>query len=281
MSRADARAVENPISAIFDLAEDVNEEAPKFKKLVTYATAFIGFWLFIDLILILAFIANNFIISIFLMVLFVLGVVTLSLLRRMNDFFRYYTQRHRVIMSVRNDDPVILVPEGKDAVSRLITYLVSRNPGLRESYSLGRASEPQILKGRTGTFYQFDGYIHRSSGTFWRILGIGYPGYQLFIKCFGSAPTVEDLMALKRGVEDISKWNSVPPSRVIALWHRGEDEEITEGTYEALITQVVTLKKGSKTFACSLELIVENDDGTYEFVPYVVDAGYLSASRAQ
>jgi len=269
MSSVDARAVENPITAIFDLAEDVNREAPKIRKLVTYSTFFIGIWLFIDFILIIAFIGENFIISLFLIVLFVLGVLSLSLIRRLNDFFRYYSRRHRVIMSVRNEDPVVLVPEGKDAVHRLINFLVSRNPGLRESYSLSSASKSQILRGKSGTFYQFDGYISSSSGPFWRVLSIGYPGYQIFIKLFESPPTPEDLMAMKAGVEDISMANRIPPSRVIALWQRSEGEEISEGAYETLVTEVTRFRKGSRAFACSLELIVENDDGTYEFVPYV------------
>jgi len=281
MSNADARAVENPITAIFDLAEDVNTEAPKIRKLVTYATVFICFWLFIDFILILAILVENLIISIFLIILFVLGVITLSLLRRLNDFFRYYTHRHRVIKSVREDDPVILVPDGKDEVDRLVRFLISRNPGLRESLSLGDASEPHILKGRTGAFYQFDGYISSSSGTFWKVLGLGYPGYQLFIKLFDLPPTAEDLMAMKRAVEDISQGSSIPPSRVIALWHRKGEEEITEEAYEILMTQVAIMRKRSRTYACSLELVVENDDGTYEFVPYVVNQTYFSASRAQ
>ena len=281
MSSADARAVENPITAIFDLAEDVNTEAPKIRKLVTYATVFICFWLFIDFILILAILVENLIISIFLIILFVLGVLTLSLLRRLNDFFRYYTHRHRVIKSVREDDPVILVPDGKDEVDRLVRFLISRNPGLRQSVSLRDASEPHILKGRTGTFYQFDGYISSSPGTFWKVLGLGYPGYQLFIKLFDSPPAAEDLMAMKRAVEDISQGSSIPPSRVIALWHRKGEEEITEEAYEVLVTQVAIMRKRSRTYACSLELVVENDDGTYEFVPYVVDQTYFSASRAQ
>jgi len=51
--------------------------------------------------------------------------------------------------------------------------------------------------------------------------------------------------------------------------------------YELLISDVVTLRRGSRVFACSLELIVENQDDTYEFIPYIVDSTYFSASRAQ
>lgn len=34
MRPMDPRAVDNPISAIFDLADDVNREAPKMRRLV-------------------------------------------------------------------------------------------------------------------------------------------------------------------------------------------------------------------------------------------------------
>ncbi len=54
MQKADIRAVENPISAIFDLAEDVQGRVPKVKKLVTYSRAFIYLWLFINFLVIVA-----------------------------------------------------------------------------------------------------------------------------------------------------------------------------------------------------------------------------------
>jgi uncharacterized membrane protein len=44
----DVRAGENPINAIFDLAEDVNERLPKTRRIVRYARFFVWFWLLID-----------------------------------------------------------------------------------------------------------------------------------------------------------------------------------------------------------------------------------------
>jgi len=50
--RGDVRAVENPISAIFDLAEDVNERLPKIRKVVSYTRVFVSVWLVIDALVI-------------------------------------------------------------------------------------------------------------------------------------------------------------------------------------------------------------------------------------
>ena len=52
MHRGDVRAVENPISAIFDLAEDVNERLPKIRKVVSYTRVFVSVWLVIDALVI-------------------------------------------------------------------------------------------------------------------------------------------------------------------------------------------------------------------------------------
>jgi len=51
----DVRAVENPISAMFDLSEDVAQQAPNIKSLVHYASGFIAVWLFINVLLGLVF----------------------------------------------------------------------------------------------------------------------------------------------------------------------------------------------------------------------------------
>ena len=53
MHKGDVRAVENPITAIFDLAEDVGAQSPKIRIAIRYARVVIAFGLFINAILIL------------------------------------------------------------------------------------------------------------------------------------------------------------------------------------------------------------------------------------
>jgi hypothetical protein len=53
VQKGDIRAVENPITAIFDLAEDVEARSPKIRVAIQYARIFIAFGLILDAILIL------------------------------------------------------------------------------------------------------------------------------------------------------------------------------------------------------------------------------------
>ena len=79
--KSDARAVENPITAIFDLSEDVAKQAPIIKRMVRYASAFIIVWLIIDFFLILALLAGGFIpFFLIMLTLFIVGLVAIILM---------------------------------------------------------------------------------------------------------------------------------------------------------------------------------------------------------
>ena len=279
MSVPDPRAVENPISAIFDLAEDVNREAPRLRKLVWSAGAFISIWLVLDFLLILQFSVRNFGLTAILIVLFALGLWTIFTLRRLNDFLDYYTLRHSVILSIRQDDPVVFAPQGSNAVERLRTFLAGRVPAMATALRTDGQS-PAVLKGKDGMFYTFDFYLKARPGLLWRPFGLGYPGYQLFVKQLERAPTAETAWFMVRAVEEICRRNRLPPSRVIMLWKRSGDQDLADEAYEKLIASSVTMSHRLRRYASSLELIIENEDGSYEFIPYVAD-GHFSASRAQ
>jgi len=280
MTSRDIRAVENPISAIFDLAEDVNREAPRIRRLVTYASVFIVLWLIVEIPLILIALRENFLIGVFLIVLFVIGILAVGLLGELKGFFRYYVMRHSVIISVRSDDPVVYAPEGDTPLDRLSKFLSSRNPSLGASLG-GRSLAPQRIRGASGVFYSLDGYFVGRPGILWGVLGIGYPGYQIFVKMFDQKPRAEDFMLLKHAVEDVSQSIKVPPSRVIALWTRKSDDDLSEDAYAAVTSQTAIFSRGRKHFACSLELIVENEDRSYEFIPYIVEGLHFPAPRVQ
>src|SRR5437879_6913975 len=49
----DARAVEDPIAAIFDLAESVDRQTPKIRKTLRYVRWFVSVWLLLDFFLII------------------------------------------------------------------------------------------------------------------------------------------------------------------------------------------------------------------------------------
>ncbi len=269
MNRADVRAVDNPISAIFDLADDVNKEVPRIRKLVKYATVFIVVWLIVDFILTIALIFNQFLLGLLMLALFVVGVFALAMLRNLNDFIRYYEMRHAAIVRVRNEDPVVYAPKGDTAVLRLFEFLRARNPAMNEAIAGNRYLMPGMLRGRSGVLYSFDGYLASKPSSLWGPLGWGYPGYQLIIKSFQAPPRAEDLNSLKLAAEDVSKDNLMPPSRVIALWSRKPQYDLSDEAYAYLTSNQVLYSHRRKKFATALEMIIENEDGSYEFIPYV------------
>jgi hypothetical protein len=262
---------------MFDLADKVSNEAPRVRKLVRYATFFVVFWLVLNFIFILA-TAGSLMIMAFLVIMFIIGILALVSLRNLNDFFKYYAMRHSFIRSVRDADPMALVPKGSTAVERLKLFLMARNPAM--SQSLMAAPTPAVMKGKGGMFYQFDSYVSSRPSMGWRLFGLGYPGYQMFIKFFDKAPRPEDINAIKRAVEDVSAGTKMPASRVIMLWSRKESEDIGEESYNLLLSSTLLTRHRGQTFACALELIIENEDGTYEFIPFISEPHSFVIPRA-
>jgi hypothetical protein len=275
VNRKDVRAIENPITAIFDLAEDVDRQAPKVKQSVRWATVFIAIWLIINFFVMLLFLFTNLIFFGVFLALFVVGILALKWLRELSHFFSYYVVRHRAIQSVRYEDPIVYIPQGEDSVQRLLSHLASKNRHVYEALTRpGTLQTQAILKGRSGVLYSFDGYLLIRPSAFWRLFGFGYPGYSLYIKRYDHAPRLLDMQSLKNAVEDITIMGSVPPSRIIAVWMAKGEEQITDDVYEFVTTQVVTFSHFGKSFSCTLEIITESEDGTYDFIPFLSDVGH-------
>ena len=156
--KKDVRAVENPISAMFDLSEDVAQQAPNIKSLVHYASAFIIVWLIINLFLGLALlVTGQLFLMLIMLVLFIMGVTSLILLRRINHFFKYFVARQRAITAVRQMDPMVYAPKGNNVTERLVTYFRASIPAFQ-----GKEVEiamPGIVAGQHGIEYNFDAYI--------------------------------------------------------------------------------------------------------------------------
>ena len=319
MQRTDVRAVENPISAIFDLAADVQERAPKMRKLVTYSRAFIYVWLFVDFLIIVVasrvpfitllllvvvavalyslrwgeqretrvillalaavmmfFIAlfslgSVFLITVLLIILFYLGWVILDLLRDLKKFIDYYVVRHGVIRVVRDADPVVKIPEGPDAVSRLLEYLRRSSPETKHVMSVPGAARTSVsLQGSSGMLHLFDAVVLAQPSSLWSLIGWAYPGWCFLVKRFEGPPRLDDLKYLKHAAEDVASKMKIPPSRVIALWTMREGQSLAEDAYQFVTSQVVALKHRGDIFRCSLEIIAETEEGSYDLVPFVV-----------
>lgn len=329
-STHDARAVEDPIAAIFDLAESVDRQTPKIRKMLRYVRVFVSLWLLLDffLILLLASItgAPGFTLILFipmvavllgmryisgssgrlallvlagifgalqvlsmgglllagivLVALFILGFIILERMRDLRSFFDYFALRHRVIQRVRQADPVVYVPEGKDAVQRILAHLAATSPDVRGLMATpGSVATPALLTGKSGLTYSFDAYVRREPSALWRTVSLGSPGFAVFVKAFEHAPTLKDLQALKAAVEDVALSTRIPPARILVLWRAKGTQSITPDVYEFLTKDAVRVRIRGGTFACTLELAVEREDGTYDFIPVVVEPAMAGGVR--
>ena len=319
MQARDVRAVENPITAIFDLAEDVEREAPKVDRLLRYTRVFVAVWLLLDALVIVVVSAANllallllvllylvlllrastedvtanalllatalivavgltvtfpgpsFLVGVLLVSLFYLGMVILDLVRDARSFFAYYALRHRVVRAVRDADPIVVVPQGATPVERLLRFLGGRSPAVAGMLANRQnVRVPAILAGRTGVAYQFDAFLLWPAGTL-APFGVGHRGSAVYVKGFDRAPTRTDLEALRRAVEDVTGSVRLPPGRVIALWRSEGAAEIPEETYAFLTSEVVRATHRGRIHTCSMELVTEMPDGTYDFIPVLID----------
>src|SRR5436309_6698252 len=319
------------MAAIFDLAESVDRQTPKIRRMLRYVRVFVSVWLLLDfffiivlaaigggnpaaafllfipiiallfamrrisgstarlvlLILVIVF-ANLQIISIggllfvgiVLVALFVLGFIILELMRDLRSFFDYFALRHRVIQRVRQADPVVYVPEGKDAVQRILSHLAATSPDVRGLLAVpGAVAIPALLTGKTGLTYSFDAYVRQPASFLWKTVSLGTPGFAVFVNAFDKAPTAEDLKALKAAIDDASLAARIPPARILVLSRAKGYERVSADAYEFLTKEAALVPLRGSTFACSLELAIERDDGTYDFIPLVLEPAVAPSGR--
>src|SRR3989442_6587933 len=297
----DARAVEDPIAAIFDLAESVDRQTPKIRKTLRYVRWFVSVWLLLDFFLIIvgAALGQGFpgfalllfvpivilllamrsvkgstgrlvllifviifgalqvltfggliFVGVALVALFILGFAILELMRDLRLFFDYFALRHRVIQRVRSADPVVYVPEGKDAVHRILTYLGNTSNDLLGVMSIpGAIATPALLTGKSGLTYSFDAYVRQAPSTLSRFLNVGAAGFAVFVKGFERAPTLGDLQSLKAAVEDVSSATRIPPARILVLWRAQGEHGRAPGREEVLIKEAAPVLNTSATVA--------------------------------
>ncbi|MGQ0796479.1 MAG: hypothetical protein ACT4OI_01250 [Methanobacteriota archaeon] len=319
----DARAVEDPIAAIFDLAESVDAQTPKIRKMLRYVRIFVSLWIVLDIFFMVAASAilggfpqitlllslpvllgflgmriakqastrlalfivavvfgalqvisfgPGFFFGAVLVVLFFLGFLILELMRDLRSFFDYFALRHRVIQRVRQADPVVYVPEGADAVQRILAHLARSNPDLKAVMAVpGAVATPALVTGASGLAYAFDAYVRAGPSPLARTLGLGQPGFAVFVKALTATPTLADLQAIKRGVEDVSLATKIPPARVLAVWRPAPGASVGPEAYDFLVRETIRVRIRGATYACSVELAAESADGTYDFIPVVVD----------
>jgi hypothetical protein len=261
--------VEDPISAIFDLSDRVAQLAPVVRRMYRYtATILLGWIVIMAFVALLTFGANPYI-AILAVIGLVAGVISLSLLRQTDRFFRGFVQRHRAIRLLREADPMVHVPEGRTPIERLARYLSLSNPRvealLRDNPSALRYREAM---GSRGKEVGFDLVIERPSSTVDRLLGRGESGFAILARLAPDVVTLDELRRLEADALRAAPRLAGPLVRVILL--RPRAGPIAEEVYEYAVGHPVYLNRGWERHRLSLEIISENPDQTYDFIPHVL-----------
>src|SRR3989442_13134268 len=125
-----------------------------------------------------------------LVALFILGFSILELMRDLRSFFDYFALRHRVIQRVRQADPVVYIPDGKDSVQRILSYLGATSSDVSGMMATpGAVATPALLTGKTGLTYSFDAYVRREPSTLWRVPRPGAAPLARLLEAVVRAPT--------------------------------------------------------------------------------------------
>ncbi len=260
--------VEDPISATFDLADQVAEMAPVVRRLYRYTAVILVAW-----IAIMAFVALIGLRDPWLTVLAVLGLIAgliaLTLLRRTDRFFRGFVRRHRMIHLIRDADPVSRVPEGRTPIERLARYLAQSN----ERVEAWLKESPNALQYRValpagGRTVPFDLAVVRPGSALFRAIGRGDPGFAILARGGPEAPTVEDLRRLE--ADGAAAAARLPGQLVRLILLRPRPVPLPEDVYEYAVGHPFEVRRGFATGRVALQVITENPDGTYEFVPHVL-----------
>lgn len=263
--------VEDPISATFDLSDRVAQMAPVVRRMYVYTAILIALWIIIMLVLVLVELASHNVIGfLFVLGLLALGILAGSLLRRTDRFFRDFVRRHRAIRLVREADPVVKVPDGRTPIERLANHLKTTNGTVGQLLK----EDPTALRYRVGLpasggAVPFDLVLVRPGSTLWRTLGWGSDtGFAILARFGPDAPVLTDLRKLETDVLAAAPHLEGQVVRAILL--RSKPVPLPEDVYEYAVGHPVEPRHRGADGRINLEIITENADGTYDFVPQVL-----------
>jgi hypothetical protein len=267
------RGIENPLSAIFDLAEDVNEYSKYVKKMIWYAIIFMAFWVFFNLLMIIIFLGSGNLIPVPLFIgLFLSGIIAFILVMRTHKFFKYFTKRYEGIKTVRENDDLVKIPKGATIEDRFYSYISMKHPAMQELIK----RNPKALKhntrvkGKSGHFYDFEFYLNKPSEGILKIFGMGEPGYGLFIKKYKGRPKMADILDLKNAMKDIAEAEGMAPSRIVMLYkYPSNFKGLNDDLYSFLTRDEFRLEVKGETCFPIIQVVGETDEGYYDFTPMV------------
>jgi hypothetical protein len=265
----DPSGVEDPISAIFDLADRAAEMAPTVRRMYRYTASILVIWIILTAFVTFVTLGTALWLAVLSFLGLVAGVIALGLIRRTDRFFGAFVQRHRSIRLVRDADPIVKVPEGRTPVERLGRYLVQSNPRVEATV----VEDPSAMRYRvvlpaSGESRPFDLVVVSPGGTLWRSLGRGATGFAILARVTSETVSVDDLRRMEADALAVAPQLAAAVVRLILL--RPKPGPLPEEAYEYAVGHPVVFRRAFGSFRANLEVITENPDGTYDFVPHVL-----------
>jgi hypothetical protein len=126
------------------------------------------------------------------------------------------------------------------------------------------------LPGRRGT-HPFDLSAITVSGLLHDWFKVGAPGCAVFVKTATQYPTMKEVIDFEAAVKDVCEKTGVAPTRAVWLVHSAAGP-LSEDVYDYAVKKVIEVQTGlvfKDTHACSLQIVTELSDGTYDFIPFV------------
>jgi hypothetical protein len=257
--------IEDPISAIFDLSDRVAEMAPTMRRMYLYTATVVVVFLGIMVFLLLVGLATNLGFAILALIAIVFGAIALSLLRETDRFYRSYLARHRSIKLLQDAEPTPKVPAGPTPIQRLARHLAESNPKIG---SLLR-THPESLRYRVRpsgaqSTAPFDLVLVAPGDWSQRVLGLGDAGFAIVARVTPETPTIPYLDSFSRELKSVAR--RLPGRLVRAILLRTRADPIPEPVYDFVVGHPVEI--GHDRVA--IEIVTEQADGTYDFVPHVL-----------
>jgi len=267
---SDARAVENPITDMFKLSEGMYDLVPGLRRMILFSYFYLGSTLLIILGFILVFLAaNNAFGVVILLLMFVIGVLSFSLLRKLNGFIKYFSIRHKAIKAVYEEHEVS-IPKGADPIERLTIYLSQKDARLKKAMKQKGLKRDHTVKAG-GSSYTFDAFASERPSLMHSLFASGDPGYSLFVRSMDSFPTLMQVMEFDSAVTKSCNALGLVPTRAIIVVS-GAKNDLDDSVYENLLTSPIVVKSGlisSEKYACSVQVVTESSDGKYDFIPFI------------
>src|SRR2546425_5932202 len=263
-------AFTDPMSAVFDLNDDLMKRIDRLWYVVTYAHVAGMVLTLISPLVFLVGVLNGWpTTNLAGLVLVVLAsLVAWRFARQEVRFLFEYRLRSSAVNRARTWDPHPNVPEGPSPLDRLIKYPVTQDD--RVAYLYGRHTKPfekdVNIAGKSGRTHRFEAYLDGRLLTWRRTAG----PIRIFVRTTPVA-RIEDLKAMKKAVEDVLE-SGYYGGAVRAFLLQIQAGEISEDVtlYANLNPLDYAREVGGKELEWSspIELIAENPGGAYNIASF-------------